>query len=93
MKTFEIPPLTSSVILKFTCPCGEEIVTDEFGVPSANYSEDTHEKSLVTEEYDVECPECGQVFTVVIGQSVCGCEGWIDELDDDEDVEITATSE
>lgn len=88
MKIFEFAPMTDKVILKFTCPCEEEVTTDELVVPSANYEEDTHAKSLRTKEYEVECPECGQVFTITLGQSNSGCEGWIEELDDDAEVEV-----
>ena len=28
MKTFEFPPLTESVVLRFTCPCGEDNTTE-----------------------------------------------------------------
>ena len=91
MKTFEFPPLTESVVLRFTCPCGEDITTEALRVPAANYEGDTHDKSLVTAEYEVECPECGQVFNITVGESVCGGEGWIDELDDEAEVEVEDT--
>ena len=91
MKTFEFPPLTESVVLSFICPCGVSITTDALRVPAANYGGDTRYKSLVTEEYEIECPECNQVFNITVGESVCGGEGWIDELDDDADVMVEYT--
>ena len=91
MKTFDFPPLTESVVLKFTCPCGEIITSETLRVPAANYEGDTHDKNLVTEEYEVECPVCSKVFNITVGESVCGGEGWIDELDDDAEVEVEYT--
>ena len=52
-------------------------------VPAVNYEGDTHKASLVTEDYEVECPECNQVFNITVGESICADEGWIDELDND----------
>lgn len=49
MKTFEYPPLTESVVLRFTYPCGEDFTPEALRVPAANYECDTHDKSLVTE--------------------------------------------
>lgn len=92
MKTFDFPPLTQAVVLKFTCPtCEDEVVTEPLTVPAANYGGDNHEESLVTEEYEVECPICGVTFNITVGESNFGGEGWIDELDEDTEVEVIAT--
>lgn len=92
MKIFEIPPLTESVVLRFTCPsCGNEIITESLTVPDPNYEGDTREQSLVTEDYESECSTCGTVFNITVGESNCGGEGWIDELDDRADIEVVDT--
>lgn len=89
MVTFEFPPMTSRVKVKFDCPtCGAKVESDWLEVPQANYGEDTREKSLRTKEYDVVCPECNEQFSVTVGESVCGGEGWIDELPEDTIVEV-----
>ena len=57
MKTFDFPPLTESVVLHFTCPCGEVIATDALLVPAANYEGDTHNKiGFVSPERRYEAP-------------------------------------
>jgi len=90
MVTFEFPPLTDKVKVVFECPeCGEQVESDWFTVPRADFSEDTRDKSLRTKDdcYAV-CPKCGKEFEFTIGESVCGGEGWIDELPDDWNVDI-----
>lgn len=89
MVTFDFPPLTKRVKVVFECPeCGETVESDWLDVPSANYDGDNHEDSLCTEDYDVLCSECGEQFTVTVGASIYGGEGWIDELSDDWNVDV-----
>lgn len=74
-------PLAKIVKVEFMCPkCKAMVVSDWLDVPSPNLSEDTREKSLRTEEYELICPVCGMVFNITVGASTAGGEGWIDEL-------------
>lgn len=89
MVTFDFPPMTDKVKVVFECPeCGEQVESDWLDVPRANYEGDNREKSLCTEEYDITCSECDAQFSLTVGESVCGGEGWIDELPDDWNVDI-----
>ena len=82
MVTFDFPLLTRRVKVKFICNvCGELVESEWFSVPNANFGEDTHDKSLnIKDDCYAVCPKCGKQFDITIGESICGGEGWIENL-------------
>jgi hypothetical protein len=93
MVTFSFPPLTDSVKVKFMCDvCAVVVESEWLKVPRANCSGDNREESLQTEEYTAVCPKCGKEFTIIVGESICGGEGWIENLLDPAPVDTETIS-
>lgn len=84
MANFEFNPIADFVTLRIKCPkCGEEFETEGLGVPSPDWSAETHHDSVQDEDYEQQCEHCGECFNITLYNGFYGGDGEIDVVDSD----------
>lgn len=87
-------PICESITVKFTCPnCGENVISDALWVPSPDFAAENNSDSMNSENYDVECENCGRNFEVTIYNAMYGGEVEVEDVDDVEIEEEFAENE
>lgn len=85
MARFDFSPIADYVTLKFKCPeCGTVNETDAFPVPLPDFTADNHSDSCMSEDYEYECEGCEKVFEIALYNGICGGDGEISDLDDED---------
>lgn len=84
MVNFEYNPIADFVTLRIKCPkCGKDFLTEELGVPSPDWSAETHHDSIQDEEFEQQCSHCCECFNITLYTGFYGGEGEIDVGDSD----------
>ena len=89
-KYIEFFPIVNSTIkLEFKCNnCQSIIKTEEFYLPYPNYmAEKASDSHVIIEEFAV-CENCGKDFTIGISVGYADAYAYIEELDDEDDVNV-----
>lgn len=88
MANFEFNSIADFVTLRIKCPkCGEEFETEGLGVPSPDWSAETHHDSVQDEDYEQQCEHCGECFNITLYNGFYGGDGEIDVVDSDVDMD------
>lgn len=88
MANFEFNPIADFVTLRIKCPkCGEDFETEGLGVPSPDWSAETHHDSVQDEDYEQQCEHCGECFNITLYNGFYGGDGEIDVVDSDVDMD------
>lgn len=84
MANFDFNPIADFVTLRIKCPkCGGEFLTEGLGVPSPDWSAETHHDSIQDEDYEQQCEHCGELFNITLYNGFYGGEGEIEVGDSD----------
>lgn len=84
MANFEFNPIADMVTLRIQCPkCGQKFLTDGLGVPSPDWSAETHHDSIQYEDYEQQCEHCGTCFNITLYNGFYGGDGMIEAEDSD----------
>jgi predicted ATP-dependent endonuclease of OLD family/transcription elongation factor Elf1 len=78
-----------SIEVKFNCNnCGHEVISEEIGVPSPDYSADNHSDSQRENDGYAVCPNCGKDYEVYVYTSLGGGDVDVLDIEDDDIIEI-----
>lgn len=90
MAYFDFNPFgNQALIVKFTCDeCGEQVISEEIGMPEPNYAADTARDSQTDNEGYAICENCNKEFNISIYVTYAGGDGSIEELSETDDIYI-----
>ncbi len=75
MSISEYNPLVDYIVLKLKCSnCGKEFTIDGLGVPSPDWSSETHCGSIETDYCEMSCDECGKQIDITLATGIYGGE-------------------
>ena len=93
MASFEFNPLADSVTVKYECPKCGHVNNDTFGVPSPDFSAETHHDSINQDFDDAVCENCGAQYNVILTNGFYGGEGEIEDVEKILDVDESIPGE
>lgn len=93
MASFEFNPLADSVTVKYECPKCGHVNNDTFGVPSPDFSAETHHDSINQDFDDAVCENCGVQYNVILTNGFYGGEGEIEDVEKILDVDESIPGE
>ena len=80
---------TKSIEVKFNCSnCDHEVISEEIGVPSPDYSAENHSDSVRDNDGYAVCPNCGEEYEINVHVGFGGGDIDIDGIDDGDILEV-----
>lgn len=88
MASFGYNPIADYIVIDIRCPQCGEVVGYTVSVPLPNLSADTHRESCNCNDEEFTCEHCGYEFSVCVCSGICGGDGEIHNVDDENLVKV-----
>ncbi|WP_289288004.1 hypothetical protein [uncultured Duncaniella sp.] len=88
MVTFEFNPTADYIVLTVKCPNCGSVISQSIGVPSPDFSADTHRESVNQDFDELYCENCGKELSVILSCGYNGGDGEIDDIEDEDLIDV-----
>lgn len=88
MVTFEFNPTADYIVLTVKCPDCSSVISQSIGVPSPDFSADTHRESVNQDFDELYCENCGKELSVILSCGYNGGDGEIDDIEDEDLIDV-----